>query len=202
MILDFPQRPGTVDATIRANGGQVDNFPLTRAHIKASIVDGCIFGLDEEVVWWVGRHLGEDLGKMAVGIGVVSETVAPGAGLQIFPDEPLRIIGGVAYHGFVRSVNCTSVMVSIAGYPGWLTPKRLDLLLGYPFRQLQCDRVDAIIDEENVRSIRLCEGLGFTRIGRFPRQYGERGGLIYCLLSEQFLCLDLFMRTEMRAKHG
>lgn len=177
-------------AFLHSNCGRISDFPTP----NACIVDGCLFGMNELVVGYVEEALGENLGRMAVGIGVV--------GARWPPWRAVKLLGGVAYHGFVSSSQCTSVLVSIAGSPGWLTPKRLDILLGYPFRQLACDRVDAIIDEDNVRSIRLCEGLGFTRVGRFPRQYGERGGLIYCLLSEKFVHLNDFMKTSMRIKHG
>lgn len=54
--------------------------------------------------------------------------------------------------------------VSIASRkPTWATRGILRVLFGYPFNQLGCERINAIIRGDNQKSISIVERLGFTR---------------------------------------
>lgn len=73
-----------------------------------------------------------------------------------------ELVGGVVYHGYVVH----DVQVSIAfDRPGWALPGTLRALFSYPFNQLGCRRMTAIVGRKNKRSRKLVLGLGFRLEG-------------------------------------
>ena len=64
---------------------------------------------------------------------------------------------------------------------GWLSRRTLRVLLGYPFGQLGCHRITAIVAKKNRRSRRLVEGLGFKLEG--VAREGMRPGVDACIYS-------------------
>jgi RimJ/RimL family protein N-acetyltransferase len=73
-----------------------------------------------------------------------------------------QLIGGAVYHNYIGH----DVQVSIAfDSPGWALPGTLRALFHYPFNQLGCRRMTAMIGRRNKRSRKICEGLGFKLEG-------------------------------------
>jgi RimJ/RimL family protein N-acetyltransferase len=67
----------------------------------------------------------------------------------------------------------------------WATRTIIGQLLRYPFGQLQCQRVTAIIPARNARAQRLLRGLGFLEEGRVRRAFGDDDALVHGLLFEE-----------------
>jgi len=65
-----------------------------------------------------------------------------------------------------------------------LTRRFLRAIFYYPFLQLGCRRVTALIDEDNARSRRLVESAGFELEGRMRQATLQGDVLIYGLLKE------------------
>lgn len=131
-----------------------------------------LYGADEAVGAWVLSRIPSmpRLPVPYVGIGVV---------------QGAQLVAGVLYHGYVPEFG--SIEVSIAAdTPKWISRQRVSLILGYPFRQLRCQRVGAGIMASNKRSIRLCEGLGFKREGVLRRGFGRDDAVILGLLREEW----------------
>lgn len=65
-----------------------------------------------------------------------------------------------------------------------LTRMFLRALFYYPFLQLHCRRVTALIDDDNERSLRLVEHCGFEQEGRMRHATARGDVLVYGLLKE------------------
>jgi len=69
---------------------------------------------------------------------------------------------GVVYDGF----SGTDIFMSIAAEtPKWCNRGNLRMFFDYPFNQLGCARVTAMVAKGNKRARRMNEGLGFTLEG-------------------------------------
>jgi RimJ/RimL family protein N-acetyltransferase len=85
-----------------------------------------------------------------------------------------RLIGGILYHNFSRGAKGNGIEMVCAGVPGWLTRNTLYWYFWYPFVQLECIRVMAVISKKNRRSRSLVERLGYKIEGVHP--YGMADG--------------------------
>jgi RimJ/RimL family protein N-acetyltransferase len=92
------------------------------------------------------------------------------------------LIGGAVYHNYVGH----DIQVSIAfDSPGWALPGTLRALFDYPFNQLGCRRMTAMVGRRNKRSRKICEGLGFKLEGVHLKGLdGEQDVFSYGLLKE------------------
>lgn len=101
-----------------------------------------------------------------------------------------KILGGVCYHSLYITEGCKSMMVDWAGENGWLTKERLCVLFSYPFIDIGCDRIDAVVSADNLRSIKICQKLGFEIDGVLRKQFGMSHGILMSMLREE--CKWLF----------
>lgn len=84
--------------------------------------------------------------------------------------------------------------------PRWCLPGVLRELFSYPFNQLGCTRITAIIRDGNEKSLKLCRGLGFKKEGVLRRGHnGKTNALILSMLKEE--CKWLRPHSE-RKRHG
>lgn len=67
---------------------------------------------------------------------------------------------------------CEIAIVSIK--PTWATRTTIAMLLGYPFQQLGCNRINLVCRADNHKAISLAERLGFIR------ETKEEGLRAYC----------------------
>ena len=68
-----------------------------------------------------------------------------------------EIVAGVVYEDY----NGANVMCHIAGSGNWASREFLSIIFDYPFNQLQCKRITAVVVQSNEKSRRLVEHLGF-----------------------------------------
>jgi RimJ/RimL family protein N-acetyltransferase len=96
--------------------------------------------------------------------------------------EDARILAGLAYYNYTGH----SIEMSIAAEsPRWCRKGIVRALLAYPFRQLGCARVTAVVHESNEKSAKLNDGLGFVREGFLRSAAKDGGGLIIYGLTKQ-----------------
>ena len=62
----------------------------------------------------------------------------------------------------------------------WCSRRVLQTVFGFAFDFWHCRRINALIDTNNRRSLKLAEGVGFRREGKL-RQYRENGRDVYVL---------------------
>lgn len=120
--------------------------------------------LNADLLAWCAAHLSAgasfQIGSVAMGIARDNELLAV-----------------VAFDNFRRSPtgNPVSIECSIAAAsPRWASKGTIRAILNYPFCQLGVQRVTALVQETNTRSVRMLDRLGFVREG-YVRQAFEDG---------------------------
>ncbi|MGE0757077.1 MAG: GNAT family N-acetyltransferase [Pirellulaceae bacterium] len=97
-----------------------------------------------------------------------------------------RLIAGAVYTDYRERTNL--FVTFAADSPRWATRGNIYTILGWPFDQLGCERLSALVVKKNKRSRKLLEGLGFVLEGTHPGWFGP--GTVACsygLLRQQFM---------------
>jgi RimJ/RimL family protein N-acetyltransferase len=90
-----------------------------------------------------------------------------------------KLVGGVVYHNYVEHDIQVSIAVDGATFMPWRG------LFAYPFEQLGCSRITAMIGRKNKKSRKMCELLGFRLEGVHPKGLdGTQDAMSYGLLKE------------------
>jgi RimJ/RimL family protein N-acetyltransferase len=107
-----------------------------------------VYGQDQRVAKWVGARVDEPNFGDCVGIGL---------------EENGELIAGVVYNIF----SGPSICAHIAAMPGkrWMTRDFLWRIHAYPFLQLKCNRITALVRQDNLVSQHFVEHLGFRYEG-------------------------------------
>ena len=137
------------------------------------MVGSVLFGADEFVATYVQAKLG-------------SETRFVGGYTALGVVRRDTFIGGVVYHNYIRMPHGNAVEVSFAfDDPSWALPQTMRTICSYPFIQLDCCRVTAIVAKGNKRSRQMVEWIGFKREGVHPKGIdGRQTAISYGLLRE------------------
>lgn len=95
-----------------------------------------------------------------------------------------QLLAGVVYHGWRPQTGNIEASVAAVS-PRWARRGVLRAVFHYPFEQLECRRVTAIVADHNERSRRFLEGIGFVQEG--VMREGSIGGdaIIYGLLRSE-----------------
>ncbi len=130
-----------------------------RADTDLSIVKWVCDGLHESTNW-VGEH---------VALGIYNEN---------------QLIAGIVYNDIRPNQDCW--LTAYTCDKRWCSRRILQIIFGFAFDRLQCRRVNALVDTDNEKSIRLLSGLGFRQEGLL-RQFRENGKdcFIYGLLKTE-----------------
>lgn len=131
-----------------------------------------VCGYDEAVGAWVAARPA-DIGGAA--------DFGPYTSLGIVRDG--RIVAGVVYYDYRR----TDMMMAVAATdPRWMSRSVLREIFAYPFTQMRCQRVTAVIDRRNKRARKLVEGLGFRMEGVLRKALkNNRDAILYGLLKDE-----------------
>ena len=130
---------------------------------------------------WVAKRVGLEC----------ADDFGPHASIGVARDKP---IAGVVYSWLRKEPHGNDVRVSIAAVTGshWAQPVVLRRLFEYPFEQLDCVRLTAIIREGNAASERMVRHMGFRKEGVMRRAWdGKSNALVYGML-----------KSECRYLHG
>lgn len=99
-------------------------------------------------------------------------------------EKDLDIIACVVYNHFDPG-NAVELSVAAEG-DRWLTRPFLHAVFSNPFDEWQLRRVWSVIDADNLKSIRLCEHLGFVQEGRLRQAAGPKiDRLLFGMLREE-----------------
>lgn len=94
-----------------------------------------------------------------------------------------RITVGVVYNNFLWPNICMTVAAERGSM--WPSHQFLHHAFAYPFEQLGCRRVTALVASRNMASRKLCERLGFKLEGELRNSLSDDNELIYGLLKEE-----------------
>jgi RimJ/RimL family protein N-acetyltransferase len=137
------------------------------------VVGSVLFGADDVVASFVKSRLPPSTRfRDYAALGVVRDGV---------------LCGGVVYHNYCELEHGSVIEASYAfDTARWAFPATLRTLFAYPFVQLGCARMTAIVAKGNKRSRRFVEGVGFHLEGVHPRAMdGKQTALSYGMLKEQ-----------------
>ena len=133
-----------------------------------------LLGHDLEICEWTMRALERRMPTTPyVAIGIVRRGV---------------VMAGCVYENF----RFPGIELSFAtSSPHWATRQAIAHLLAYPFLQLGCTRITALVDVTNARSQKLAEGVGFIREG-LVRQASPTGSdlILYGMLKSECRWLE------------
>lgn len=108
--------------------------------------------------------------------------------LGIVLEETGELVGTLGYHNLSRRDHSAEIGYDLSKvYWGkGIMTEAVVALIRYGFEQMNLNRIEATVDSENSRSIRLLERLGFMREGLLRERYYYKGRfhdeLIYSLL--------------------
>ena len=102
-------------------------------------------------------------------------------------DADGNLIGGFVYTEYRRLGDGTfNICLTAAGHGYWLTRSNLRAFMSYPFRQLNCSRMSAVIAKGNRKSRNIAERLGFVLEGKLRWWNGAgHDAVIYSLLRSE-----------------
>lgn len=143
-----------------------------------------ICGYDAEIGSWVAQQLPDITGAADFG---------PYTSLGIVRDG--RIVAGVVYYDYRK----TDMMMAVAASdPRWLSRSMLREIFDYPFRQMNCQRVSAVIDRRNKRARKLVEGVGFRMEGVLRKALKHnRDAILYGMTKDECKWIQ-----PRRTQHG
>jgi RimJ/RimL family protein N-acetyltransferase len=123
-----------------------------------------LFNCDEALAKWAGGRLGMEIGKPNTSIGVVHRD---------------KIVAAAVFNNF-RWPNIEITFVTTS--PRWASPGAVRSIMKYPFKQLGCRRLTAIIEATNQPARAFLCRLGFKLEGIhrdvFPSGAAETYGLL------------------------
>ena len=136
-----------------------------------------VLGNDDLVVPWVEARL-----------PYTPRLPRPCASIGVADDETL--VAGAVYHGLraheVRGRKASSIEISLcADQKGWGQRWVVQALLRYPFVQLECTRLNAMIRRKNKAWREKLKWLGFKEEGILRHWYADDDAVIYGMLREE-----------------
>lgn len=152
-----------------ASGAFAADAPVATAPASPPEVSplSLVYGKDAEVAAWVAKQLGGDTSfdqPRAIGI-----------------ERDGQLVAGAVYTHYSGSNICITVVTSV---PDWGTSDIVAGLLRYPFNQLGCRRLTAIVPTVAAPTISFAHQLGFKTEGVARKAFGELDGVILGLLKE------------------
>jgi hypothetical protein len=137
---------------------------LNAANGSSFIVGSILFGADKMVAAMVAARIPNISFGEYTALGVVRRG---------------KLVGGVVYHNYVEHDIQVSIAVDGASFMPWRG------LFAYPFGQLGCSRITAMIGRKNKKSRKIAEALGFKLEGVHPKGLdGQQDAMSYGLLKE------------------
>ena len=131
---------------------------------------------DGVIVEWVRRQVPfvSDFGKSAA-LGLITDDGMP--------------LAGAVYHEYRPDYQ--SVMISFAAStPRWATRNTVGMFLRYPFAQLGVHKLRAAVAFNNPRSLKLTEGVGFTREAILKDEFGPGvNAVLFRMFRKEFVKL-------------
>lgn len=128
-----------------------------------------IYNQDERILPWVAERLNEDSFEGATGIGL---------------EEDGELIAAVVFNMYTKASICMNVASDRS--KNWLNRDFLFRAFAYPFIQLKCNRITALVRVDNLDAQRFDEHLGFKKEGLIRRASEDGTDMIlYGMLREE-----------------
>jgi hypothetical protein len=124
-------------------------------------------------------------------LGADAPEFGPSVAIGVESGDGKSLYAGMVYHNWdARNRVMTFTLASVN--PRWATPPNVRALLSYPFQQLGCTKLMAIIPNDNGRSLRLASvnlgnGVRFKKEATLRHQFGRnRHGIVVSLMDDEW----------------
>lgn len=104
--------------------------------------------------------------------------------LGVIHDDTL--IAGVVYHDWHPTYRTICIQL-VSENPRWASRRTIETLGNYPFVQLNCQRVTALVNSDNHAALKLAERVGFKREATLERAAGDKDIIILRLFQEEWM---------------
>lgn len=104
----------------------------------------------------------------------------PAAGIGVERDG--QIIAGMVYHEYRKAYG--TVQMSTAAIGPWATRETLRVMFDYPFNQLRCQKIWAVVAARNRKGRVYAEKIGCEQEGYMKRGLGSDDAVLYGMLRE------------------
>jgi RimJ/RimL family protein N-acetyltransferase len=134
---------------------------------------------------WIANFVCERMGEPAQNWGNYSA-------LGLLDDSEL--IAGVIYNHY----NKPSICMHVGALPGrrWATREFLFAVFDYPFNQLGCARITALVPKKNIRARKFDKNIGFRFEGRMRKTLSDGDDMmIYGLLKQDCRWLNRLRKS-------
>lgn len=139
-----------------------------------------LYGADDDVGAWIfERTRGQWVKGQGAAVGITYAT---------------SLVAGFAYTMY-NGANVWGAIASDPAHRGrWLTREVLAAIFDYPFKQLKCKRISALVYESNTVSQHFLRRLGFSLEATLEDAAPEGDMLVFRLLARECRWLDLSTR--------
>lgn len=127
-----------------------------------------VFGHDREIADWVAERIPE-----------ASEF---GACTAIGVATPASLVAGLVYHDYHRDAGNLQLTMA-ADSPVWATRPIIAGLLHYPFRQLGCWSVHALVRPDNGHALKTFKHVGLRKKTVIPHAFGKKAHAVFCQMT-------------------
>ena len=93
-------------------------------------------------------------------------------------------VAAVVIYTNVTVHNCEMV-IATDGKARWATREFLGVCYRYAFKQMKLKRITVVVDENNHKSLKLCEKLGHTKEGLLLNWFGSKNGIAMRMLDTE-----------------
>ena len=81
--------------------------------------------------------------------------------------EDNKLLGGLVFHNYEPNHSVWWTVYSVD--KRWCNRRMLRLMFGLAFEHFKCERINIIVDEDNIQSLNFVQKLGFKAEGRLRR---------------------------------
>lgn len=130
-----------------------------------------MLGADDYVAQWVAQRIG----------GLSLHDMVPFSAIGVEAEG--QLIAGAVFNIWQPSFGSIHLTLA-ATNKHWLNRRIIRALLSYPFSQIGCQRVTALIAKKNKRVRKEAERFGFVMEGVMRKGFGSQDCVIYGLLKD------------------
>jgi RimJ/RimL family protein N-acetyltransferase len=105
-----------------------------------------------------------------------------------------QIVGVIGYDGY----NGASVMMHVAGEPGWVSKAMLFAAFDYPFKRLKCKMVIGLVPSGNKEAIRFNERLGFKLENELFDAHPDGSLMLMTMRADECRWLDARLSRDLK----
>ncbi|BAU28793.1 ribosomal-protein-alanine N-acetyltransferase [Aneurinibacillus soli] len=157
------------------------------------------FWSDEKVTKYMNIPAFQDVSQATEMIDLLNNLASYKEAIRwgIVLKETNELVGSCGYNNWVKDERCRGEIGYDLGKEYWgqgIAAEALEVMLDYGFTQMKLNRVEALVEPENIASIKLLKKIGFQKEGLLRDYQFVKGNFInlemYSLLKRECMIQD------------